>query len=198
VDVKIARPRLLASSLAVAVVVSVGGAVLWANASDDPVDARLSDAQTVVTSPDDGLANADLRGDPLPLVALGDRDGNEIDTASFLGRPLVINLWFSTCGPCAKELPEFATVHAERGDEVRFIGVNPRDSVETMERFAGERGVLYELYLDDFAEFTDAIRAVNFPITLFVTPQGGIVSQTGVLDADQLRAEIDQLLEESA
>lgn len=196
---EIARPRLLAASLVVAVVISAVGAIIWANASDDDAtDARLVDAQGVVTFPNDGLGNTDLRGDPLPLVALGDRDGNEVQTASFIGRPLVINFWFSTCAPCAKELPDFAEVHAERGDEVRFIGVNPQDSIETMERFAGERNVQYELYLDDFAEFTDAIGAVNFPITLFVTAQGGIVEQTGAIDADELRSQIDQLMEVDA
>ena len=56
----------------------------------------------------------------------------------------------------------------------------------------------YELYRDDFAEFTDAISAVNFPITLFVTPEGRIIEQTGVIDADDLRTEITQLLEASA
>ena len=103
-----------------------------------------------------------------------------------------------TCAPCAKELPDFAEVHNEVGDQVRFIGVNPNDSIEAMERFARERGVNYELYLDDFAEFTNAISAAAFPITLFVTPEGRIIEQTGVLDADELRAEIDQLLEASA
>ena len=196
---RIARPRLLAGSLAAAAVIGIGGGFLWASGNDGaPLDARLDDPRTVVTFPNDGLANADLRGDPLPHVALGDRDGNEIQTASFLGQPLVINLWFSTCGPCAKELPDFAEVHAERGDEVRFIGVNPQDSIETMERFAGERDVRYELYRDDFAEFTDAIGAVNFPITLFVSADGRILHQTGAIEADELRSEIDQLLEVDA
>jgi peroxiredoxin len=196
---KIARPRLLVGSLAIAVIVIAAVSIALAiRRSADDVDASLTDPQTVVTFPDNGLANEDLEGDPLPLVTLGDRDGNDIATASFLGRPLVINFWYSTCGPCAKELPDFAEVHAELGDQVRFIGVNPRDSVESMERFAGDLGVTYELYLDDFDELTNAIGAVNFPITLFVTPEGGIIEQTGVIDADRLRSEIDQLLEASA
>lgn len=196
---RIARPRLLAGSLAAAVVIGIGGGFLWASVNDDAaLDARLDDPQSVVTFPNDGLVNADLRGDPLPLVSLGDRDGNEVQTASFIGQPLVINLWFSTCGPCAKELPDFAEVHAERGDDVRFIGVNPQDSVETMDRFARDRDVQYELYLDDFAEFTDAVGAVSFPVTLFVTADGRIVSQTGAIEADELRSEIDQLLEVDA
>jgi peroxiredoxin len=197
-SVKIARPRLLASSLAVAALLGVAFAVVSSNGGDDELDAQLTDSRAVVAFPDDGLANEDLQGDPLPLVTLGDRDGNDIDTASFLGQPLVVNFWFADCPPCAKELPDFAEAHAEFGDQVRFIGVNPRDSIEKMERFASERGVNYELYRDDFAEFTDAISAVNFPITLFVTPEGRIIEQTGVIDADDLRTEIQELLEASA
>lgn len=195
---KIARPRLLAGSLAVAVLLIVAFAVVLATqaSSDDDVDARLTPG--VVTFPNDGLANANVEGDQLPVVDLGDRDGNAISTASFLGQPLVVNFWYASCPPCVKELPDFAEVHAEMGDAVRFIGVNTQDSVEEMERFAADRGVTYELYRDDFGDLVDAIRLVNTPTTLFVTPDGGIIEQTGVLDADELRSEIERLLEASA
>jgi thiol-disulfide isomerase/thioredoxin len=197
--VKIARPRLLAGSLAVAALVIAGFAIIVSTTGDDSEpDATLTDAQAVITFPNDGLGNGQVEGDPLPLVKLGDRDGNEIETASFLGQPLVVNFWFSTCGPCAKELPDFAEVHSEMGDDVRFIGVNTQDSVEEMERFAADLGVTYELYRDDFGDLVDAIRLVNTPTTLFVTPQGGIIEQTGVISADELRSEIEQLLEASA
>jgi peroxiredoxin len=193
---KIARPRLLAVSLAIAAVIGVVGGLVWAQASDDDdqVDAVLSDPQGVVTYPNDGLGNTDVEGDPMPIVMLADADGNEVSTAEFLGDPLVVNFWFSTCPPCAKELPDFAEVHAEVGDTVRFVGVNTIDSVEVMERFAGERGVSYELYRDDYAEFTDGIGASAFPVTIFVTSGGVIVAQTGALDADELREHVDELL----
>jgi len=63
-----------------------------------------------------------------------------------------------------------------------------------MERFAGERGVTYDLLRDQFAELADGIGAVAFPVTLFVTSDGTIVEQAGVLDADELNAKIDDLL----
>jgi hypothetical protein len=85
-------------------------------------------------------------------------------------------------------------VHGEVGDDVRFIGVNTIDSIEVMERFAGERGVSYELYRDEYAEFTDGIGASAFPVTIFVTSKGQIVEQTGALDADELRDKVDELL----
>ena len=201
---KIARPRLLAGSLAIAAVVGVVGGIAWAQRpNDDAIEATLSDPQGVVTYPNDQqgvvtypndqLGNTDVEGDPMPIVTLADADGNEISTADFLGDPLVVNFWFSTCPPCAKELPDFAEVHEEVGDDVRFIGVNPIDSVEVMERFAGERGVRYELYRDEYAEFTDGIGASAFPVTIFVTSDGVIVGQTGALDADELRQRITEL-----
>jgi hypothetical protein len=63
-----------------------------------------------------------------------------------------------------------------------------------MERFAGERGVEYDLFRDEFAELADAIGATAMPVTLFVTSDGTIVEQTGVLDANELRAKVDALL----
>jgi peroxiredoxin len=188
------RPRLLVASLLVAVVVV--GIFAWTRRSDGDdtaLDATLQDPGAVVTYPNDGLGNADVQGDPFPRVVLLDRDDNEVSTADLLGQPLVVNLWYSTCAPCAKELPEFAEVDAET-DDARFIGVNTLDSVEVMERFARERGVEYDLYRDEFAELADAIGATAMPITLFVTSDGTIVEQTGPLDADELRAKIADLL----
>jgi peroxiredoxin len=188
------RPRLLVVSLLVAV--AVVGVFVWIQSADNDdtaVDATLQDPQSVITFPDDGLGNDDVQGDPFPDVVLIDRNDNEVTTGDLVGEPLVVNLWYSTCPPCAKELPDFAEVDAET-DEVRFIGVNTLDSLEVMERFAGERGVEYDLFRDEFAELADAIGATAMPITLFVTSDGTIVQQTGPLDADELRAEIAKLL----
>jgi thiol-disulfide isomerase/thioredoxin len=192
---KIPRPRLLAASLVAAAVIGIVGGVLVAKWTDGGggVDAQLSGPGEVVTYPDGGLTNDEVEGDRLPIVTLGDAAGNDVSTGDFLGSPLVINFWFSTCPPCAEELPAFAEVHAEVGDDVRFIGVNTIDSVEVMERFAGERGVRYELYRDEYAELTDGIGAAAFPITIFVDSDGVIVEQTGALDADELRRKVAEL-----
>ncbi len=200
--VEINRARLLAGSLVVAVLVSAIGGYVWSQtiADDDPtVDAVLRDPQDR-TVPTDGSAfeivpNDDVQGDVLPDATVIGPDGDEVSTASFLGEPLVINFWFSSCVPCAKELPEFAEVDAELGDEVRFIGINMQDSVPVMERFAGERGVTYDLYQDADAEATIDLGLAAFPQTIFVTSDGEIVEQTGVVDADDLRTKIADLLE---
>ena len=192
------RPRLLAGSLAIAIVVIGAFVVTQVGGDDGPApDAVLDDSQDRTPPPLDGSIprNNDLAGEPLPDVVVLDAACAEVSTQSFVGQPLVINFWFSTCIPCERELPDFAEVHAEVGDEVRFIGMNTTDSVPVMERFAAERGVEYELFQDSFAEFQEAAGIAAFPQTLFVTSDGQIVDQVGVIDADGLREKIANLQE---
>ena len=134
--------------------------------------------------------------DPLAAVEVTGPDGTTVSTTDWVGEPLVINFWYSTCPPCAKELADFAEVDDER-DDVRFVGVNPLDSIDDMVAFAADRGVDYDLFRDDLVEFQTALEIAFFPYTVFVAPDGTIVDQTGVLDADGLRKKVDQLLEQA-
>ena len=199
--VKIKHPRLLFGSLAVAVVVSGLGGYALSQANDgSDADVVLDDSQDR-TIPDDVASiptNAAVEGDLLADSIVLDAAGAEVSTQSFIGEPLVINFWFSTCIPCERELPDFAEVHAEVGDEVRFIGINTIDSVPVMERFAAERGVTYELYQDAFVEFVESVGIAAFPQTIFVTSDGEIVEQVGAIDADELREKIADLQEADA
>jgi peroxiredoxin len=158
----------------------------------DDVDVVVLDEPGEYQEPVDG-DNRDVDGDRLPDVALSNSAGLEIPASSLAGQPLVVNLWYSTCIPCKRELGEFATVHRELGDRVRFVGVNPFDSVEVMERFASDRGVGYELLRDETSAFVNALGVVNFPVTLFVDADGVIAAQTGEIDGDELRARIGEL-----
>ena len=183
-----------AAGIGAAAVALVGGTWFADVLADEPaVDGDvLLDEPGVYQQPVDGV-NADVSGDIVPDVALADIDDREVRLSTYRGEPMVVNLWFSNCPPCQRELQDFADVHAEVGDRVRFIGVDPFDTVETMQRFATERGVSYELLRDPERAFTNEIGVVAFPVTLFVDEGGRILRQTGELDADELRASIDEL-----
>ena len=102
----------------------------------------------------------------------------------------MVNLWYSTCPPCARELADFAAVEAEVGDDIRFVGVNPYDTSATMTRFAADRGVSYELLRDPDFLLADELAVVAYPVTLFVDADGRILERTGPLDDGELRARI--------
>jgi peroxiredoxin len=188
------RPRLLATSLAAAAVVSVmGGWVLSRALADDSSDESIVlDVPGEYEQPPDGT-NLDNTGRALPDVTLVDAAGNDVPTAALLGRPLIINLWFSTCAPCRRELADIAGVDAELAGAIRFVGVNPLDDATTMTSFAEERGVDYELLRDPSSELVDALGIVNFPATVFVGADGSILLETGVLTAAELRAHVEHV-----
>src|SRR5262245_18453615 len=139
------------------------------------------------------MSNPPNDGAALPAVELQAVDGTATKLSSD-GRPMVVNLWYSTCPPCARELTYFAAVDADFGDAIRFIGVNPIDDVETMRSFAAERGVDYELLLDHDGALGDALGVVQFPVTLFVNAGGEIVAETGPLSEGDLRDQIAESL----
>lgn len=185
--------RLLAASVAAAVVISVGVGWAISRGDDRPSDDVTLDSAGVEQFPSIGT-NAAVSGDALPDVTLVDNDGNDVPLRSLVGTPLVINYWFSTCGPCKTELQGFGVVHGELGDQIRFVGVNPLDTPEVNLSFAADRGVHYELLRDPDGAYSSEIGIVNAPVTLFVAADGTIVRQTGVLTEDELRRYANELL----
>ncbi|MEI6403585.1 MAG: TlpA disulfide reductase family protein [Actinomycetota bacterium] len=190
--------RLLIGSIVAAVIISIVGGWLLSRGDDSSTDVAAVD-DIVLERPGTSQipsigTNAPVQGTSLPTVDLTTNDGGTVVTADLLGQPLVINVWNSTCGPCKKELPAFAAVHAQYGDRVRFVGVNTLDVPEVNESFARERGVQYELLRDVDGAFTDAVGIATQPVTLFVATDGTIVRQTGVLDEATLQQYVDELL----
>ena len=183
--------RRQAAGLGVAAVVVAVGAFAWNQAGDDGDDVIHLDTPGEFIDP--ASTNPNYSGDPLPRFELTDADDEDVRLEPD-GRPLVVNLWYSTCPPCARELGAFAAVDAEFGDRVRFVGVNNYDDADTMERFAGERGVDYELLMDPDDVVGRELRVLQFPVTFFVSADGDIVTQTGPLSENELREHVAELL----
>lgn len=187
------RPRLLIVSLVVAVVVSiVGGFALAQIMSDDDEPDAVLDEPGEYQEPIDEADSGD--GSRLPDVEVYDVDEQPVKTGSFVGEPLVINVWYPTCAPCKREMPDLAEVSAEYEGRVRFVGVNTQLDVDAMVEFAEETGVEYDLFIDELGEFVDGARVVGFPTTLFVDRDGTVVKQhNGPLDADEIRTFVEQI-----
>jgi thiol-disulfide isomerase/thioredoxin len=184
------RVRLLV--VVAAVVIAGVGAVAWsrvATSGDDP-DVVLDEPGNYVLP---GLAtNPSFASGDLPDVPLLDVDEQEVQLVPD-GRPMVVNLWYSTCPPCARELVDFAAADEALGADVRFVGINPVDSTEVMIRFAGDRGVEYELLRDPSGRLGEELDVVAYPATLFVDGDGTILASTGVIDERGLRERIAEL-----
>ena len=171
----------------VVLAVSVGGGWLWSSASEPDLDARLT---TPGEEPYPTIAtNSAVAGTSLPQASLLTLDNKTIDSNTLIGKPLILNFWYSTCEPCRREMPVLAASAATHSSTVRFVGINMNDSVETAKNFAEKYNVLYDIMFDPSGSFIGALGIGTAPMTLFVDAQGIIVDQVaGEISADKLES----------
>ena len=126
-------------------------------------------------------------GEQLPDATLDRVDGSSVKTSDLVGMPLVINFWYSTCEPCRRELPAFASAHGTYGDRVKFVGVNMYDSAIAAANFAQRYGVGYDILLDTNGELVAELGIALAPTTILVDAEGTIVYQeSGELTEDEI------------
>lgn len=113
----------------------------------------------------------ELQGQRLPSFSLHDLDGNLIRSQDFLGKPLVVNFWFTTCKPCLIEIPTLNTVKERYGGEVTFLAVTFNDPV-TVKDFLDKMQFTWTI-LPSAEGYIDR-EISSFPTTFFVDRSGVI------------------------
>jgi thiol-disulfide isomerase/thioredoxin len=117
--------------------------------------------------------------DPAPDFAVTTFDAAEFSLSDHLatdGRPVVLNLWASWCGPCRAEMPAF-DASARQHPDVFFIGVAVSDTRSDSAAFADEIDVSYALAFDEDDVVADAYPALGLPATFFIDDDGGIAQR---------------------
>ena len=67
------------------------------------------------------------RGTPIELTGTT-LEGKPLDLADYRGKPVVVNVWWSGCGPCRREMPMLQQASQELAGKAVFIGINTRDN----------------------------------------------------------------------
>jgi peroxiredoxin len=112
--------------------------------------------------------------------------GETVALADYLGQPVLLNFFASWCANCREEM---AALDAASKQEVTVIGVNLRESRETVTRLAAETGASFPLLLDRKGAVTRAYRVSNLPVTFAIDASGTVRDIVlGPVDADRLDA----------
>jgi len=188
-----ARTRLIKQALIIFPIIFLGFIVARTINGTDTPSYELSNS---VDLSKDGIAtNTRLTGEQLPSIELENVAGQKISTQSLLGAPMILNIWYSTCEPCRRELPVLASAAARYRDQVRFVGVNIKDSASVAEKFAAQYGVKFELLFDTNGQFISQLGIATAPVTLAVNAQGKIIEQiAGEISASKLNELVSELL----
>lgn len=95
----------------------------------------------------------DKRDDPVSFSGTTVQ-GEPLDVTDLRGKVVVLNVWWSGCGPCRTEMPMLNDAEEESDpDEVAFVGINIRDlAPENAASFERDRGVTYPSLYDPGSE----------------------------------------------
>jgi thiol-disulfide isomerase/thioredoxin len=98
--------------------------------------------------------------------------------SEFRGKPLVINVWASWCGPCRAEMGSLERLYRRYGGK-RFnvIGVSTDDYVEPAEAALRTSGVTFRNFIDSRLFLENMLGANKIPLTLLVDAQGRVLAK---------------------
>lgn len=110
------------------------------------------------------------------------------------GRPLVLNLWATWCGPCRREMPVLAAAQA-RHPGVAFVFVNQGEGADTVRRYLAAEGLtLDRVLLDRPSALGPALASGGLPTTVFFDAQGRHAgAHMGMLNRAALDARVQAL-----
>ena len=129
----------------------------------------------------DGVPVARL-GEPVPEVTLPALGGGTATVPGFAaGRPVLVNLWASWCGPCIEEMPELQRFHAAQGaNGTQVVGI-ALDDPAAVEAFLRRIPVSYPILLDTPGPADAGVRLGNpagvLPYTALVGADGRLLRQ---------------------
>lgn len=144
---------------------------------------RVAQRALQANAPDtpEGVAVA-TRGEVVPRFAVAALDEGEfVLPDDFAGRPLLVNLWASWCGPCIQEMPELDRYARAQGDGgTRVLGIALDDPVAVRD-FLQRIPVSYPLAIDAPGRADAGVRLGNprgvLPYSVLISADGRVMKQ---------------------
>jgi len=134
--------------------------------------------------------------DKVPEFSLTDIDGNSVSLNDFEDKILVINSWATWCPFCVDELPDFAELQKEFGDEIVMIAINRRESLSNSKGFTDNLGITEDLLwlLDSNDSFYRSIGGFSMPETIFVDKDKNIrVHKRGPMELSEMISKVNSI-----
>ena len=114
----------------------------------------------------------------LPDAILNDLVSGPSRLADFRGKPLLINVWASWCGPCREEMSSLQRL-AKRydGKQINIIGISTDDDRAAALAYIKRSGIHFRNYIDRDLVLEKILRADRLPLTVMVDPDGRLIKR---------------------
>ncbi|MGE0624155.1 MAG: TlpA family protein disulfide reductase [Pseudomonadales bacterium] len=125
-------------------------------------------------------------GQTLPDVVLQGLNGPSSRMADFRGKPLIINVWASWCGPCRAEMSSLERLAWQEGaGAFNVIGVSTDDFPQRAQSYLQSTNATLTHFIDRQLTVERLLGASRVPLTVLVDSQGRILKKVyGARDWD--------------
>jgi len=125
------------------------------------------------SEPAGGDIDTSHKGARLPDLTFHDAAGKEIRTATLTGKPLLINLWATWCGPCIAELPMLDKIAAEGKIRVITLSQDTKSSAPKVAPFLASKGLSHlGAWLDPAGSAAMQWQVNTLPASILYDAQG--------------------------
>lgn len=138
-----------------------------------------------------GTLDISHRGEDAPNVKFNAPDGSEVTLASFKGKPVLVNLWATWCGPCVAEMPTLDALAARQADKLTVLTVSQdMQGKELVDKWWAKQSYkLIAPYLDQENNLGFAFNTGMVPTTVLYDKDGKEIWRViGGMDWDGPRA----------
>jgi thiol-disulfide isomerase/thioredoxin len=117
-------------------------------------------------------------GSYLPDATLNGFSGNRKKFSSYRGKPLIINVWASWCGPCREEIGSLERLsHRFGGRVINVIGISTDDDANAAVAFIKDSKLTFANYLDSHVRLENMLGANTIPLTILVDERGRVIEK---------------------
>jgi thiol-disulfide isomerase/thioredoxin len=96
--------------------------------------------------------------------------------SEFRGKPLIINVWASWCGPCRAEMASLERLSRRfGGKQFNIIGVSTDDDANAAAAFLARAKITFDNYLDRKLVLENMLGADTIPLTILVDADGRVL-----------------------
>lgn len=98
--------------------------------------------------------------------------------SDFRGKPLIINVWASWCGPCRKEMGSLERLFWRfGGEQFQLIGISTDDHVDLAKDALRVSKVSFPNFIDRDLQMENMLGADRIPLTLVIDAQGRVLGK---------------------
>lgn len=105
-------------------------------------------------------------------------NGKSKKLSDFKGKPLIINVWASWCGPCRAEIGSLERLaQLYNGKEFNLIGISTDDYRNKAMAFIEQTEITFENFIDSKLYLENMLGANTIPLTIFVDADGRVLEK---------------------